>query len=80
MIWITAAVFFGVIFFSMYKTHHFVKSIILSVLQGGAALFAVNFIGSFIDVHIPLNWFSIAVSGAGGLPGVIMLLVSEIIL
>ena len=80
MFWITAGLFLGSIFLSMYKTRHFFKALILSVLQGGAALFAVNFIGSFIDVHIPLNWFSMAVSGAGGLPGVILLLVSEVIL
>ena len=65
--------------FVMLKSRHFVKAVLLSAVSGLAALFAVNFIGNFIGVHIPFNWFS-ALSGAlGGVPGMIFLLVCEIL-
>lgn len=67
-----------IIFFSMYKTGHIIKSALLSTLQGISALFAVNFVGGFISVHLPLNVFSVASSAIGGLPGVIFLLVYDI--
>ena len=68
-----------IILFAMYKSGHIIKSVLLSVLQGGCALFAVNFIGGFISVHLPLNIFSIAASSVGGLPGVIFLLVYDLV-
>ena len=67
-----------VVLFTMIKTHHFFKSFMLSFLQGIAALFAVNLIGDFLNVHIALNIFSISVGVLGGLPGIIFLLVSNI--
>ena len=68
-----------IIVFSMIKSHHFFKVLFLSAFQGIIAVFAVNFIGDIINVHIMVNWFSIAVSAAGGLPGVIFLLVNDMI-
>lgn len=64
---------------TMFSTHHFVKSILLSAFYGLVALFAVNLIGDFINVHIALNWFSFGISAAGGLPGVIFLLINDVI-
>lgn len=68
-----------IIFFAMYKSGHICKSFFTSLLQGISALFAVNFIGGFINVHLALNLFSIATSIIGGLPGVIFLLVCDTI-
>lgn len=68
-----------IILFSMIRTHHFVKSLFLSVMQGVTAMFAVNFIGDLISVHIQMNWFSLSVGAVGGLPGIIFLLVNDII-
>lgn len=65
---------------AMLRSRHFVKAVLLSLIQGGAALFAVNFVGDFIGVHIPLNVFSCSVGGLAGIPGVILLLISDIIL
>lgn len=67
------------IFVSMLRSHHFVKSLFLSTFQGICALFAVNFIGEMISVHIPMNWFSFAVGAVGGLPGIIFLLINDVI-
>lgn len=67
-----------IILISMLCTHHFVKSLFLSAFQGITALFAVNFIGEMISVHIPLNWFSLSFGVIGGLPGIIYLLLNDI--
>ncbi len=68
----------AVILFAMYKTHRFFRSLFLSALQGTVSLFAVNFIGEFIGVHIAFNWFSLLAGAVGGLPGIIFLLISDI--
>lgn len=67
-----------IVLFSMIKTQHFFKSFMLSFVQGIAALFAVNLIGDFLNVHIAINMFSVSVGVFGGLPGVIFLLISNI--
>ncbi len=69
----------AVILISMLKSKHFIKAILISCIQGAAALFAVNFAGDFIGVHIPMNIFSLSAGAVGGLPGVIYLLVCEIL-
>lgn len=68
-----------IIIFAMIKTHHVVKALLFSVVHGLTALFAVNLIGNFIDVHIPINFFSLSVLAAGGIPGAVFLLISEIL-
>ena len=64
---------------SMLRSHHFVKSLFLSAFQGITALFAVNFIGEMISVHISMNWFSLTIGAVGGLPGIILLLINDVI-
>lgn len=66
------------VFLSMLRTHHLFRCILLSVFQGVTALFAVNFLGEFINVHLPVNWFSVGVGAVGGLPGIIFLLICDI--
>lgn len=63
----------------MVKSQHFVKCAVLSALQGVISLFAVNFIGEFTGLHISLNWFSAAVGAVGGMPGVVFLVVTDLI-
>ena len=76
-----AASVFGVIsvIVSMLRTKRFLLSAVLSVLGGVGALFAVNLVGSFITVHIPVNAFSLCVSSLGGVPGVILMLLVQVI-
>ena len=69
----------AVIILTMIKSKHFIKALLFSGVQGMTALFAVNFIGDFISVHIPMNAFSLSAGVIGGLPGVIYLLICEII-
>jgi len=63
---------------SLFKTKK-VSAFIITVLQGVGALFAVNFVGSFIGVHLPVNAFSVSVSSLGGTSGVILLLVAQVL-
>ncbi len=81
-----AKVFLGIVF-SVYaivilitylKSKRFFLSLILTALQGICALFAVNVIGQFISVHLPINTYTLGVSSIGGVSGVIMLLLCDI--
>ena len=65
---------------TVFKTKRFFAATVLSVLQGIGSLFAVNFIGSFIGVHLAVNAFSITVSSLAGASGVILLLLSQTIM
>jgi hypothetical protein len=68
-----------VIIVTAFKSKRFVPAVILSVLQGVGSLFAVNFIGSFIGVHLAVNAFSLSVSSIGGASGVALLLFSQVL-
>lgn len=50
-----------------------IKYLLLSAFSGLAALFAADFVCSFFNMSIPLNAFSMSVSAVGGIPGVILL-------
>ena len=84
----SAKVFLGIIF-SVYliivlityiKSKRFFTAMILTALQGLCALFAVNFIGGFLAVHISVNIWTMGLSSVGGVSGVIMILLSDIFL
>ncbi|NCC86725.1 MAG: hypothetical protein EOM05_02500 [Clostridia bacterium] len=63
-----------IIFVSMVKSGHWFKAMLTTSLSGFAALFAVNLVGMASNVIIPLNWYTIAVSGVLGAPGTILTL------
>lgn len=67
------------IVFAIIKSRHIVKYLFFSAIEGLTALFAVNFIGEFIGVGIRFNWFSLAAGVIGGIPGIIYLLVCDIL-
>ncbi len=71
-------IYISVVFFSYYKSEKFFVHLLSTVLQGICALFAVNLIGKFISVHIPVNYFTVGVSSIGGVSGVILLLLCDI--
>ncbi len=84
----SANVFLGLIF-SVYtililityiKSKKFFKAFFLTALQGICALFAVNLIGKFVEVHIPVNYWTLGISSVGGASGVIMMLLCDIFL
>ncbi|MDR1628788.1 MAG: pro-sigmaK processing inhibitor BofA family protein [Oscillospiraceae bacterium] len=59
---------------SAYRSKRFLLCVFLTALQGIAALFAVNILGSFINIHINVNAFSLTLSGVLGTAGVILML------
>ena len=67
------------ILFFMYRSGHLFKALFFSLLQGGSALFAVNLIGEFLSIHLPVNLFSALCCTVGGIPGVIFLTVYDLV-
>ncbi len=81
----SAKVFLGIIFtiynfiilITMIKSKKIFTVLFLSSLQGICALFAVNLLGQYISIHIPINQWTLGISSAGGISGVIMLLLCD---
>ena len=65
---------------AMKKSRHFVKSLFLTVVQGLAALMAVNASGILTGVSLSLNALTIGSGVVFGTPGVVMNLLIKIIL
>lgn len=68
-----------IILLAMLKCGRFFSAFFLTALQGIIALLAANLAGSFIGVHIAMNWYSIGISAVGGTPAVILLLLADTI-
>lgn len=71
---VTAAFLAVIVLAVAFKSGHLIKSVLLSVISGVGALFAVNILTPLTGVGICLNYISLAVSGIFGIPGVIALL------
>ena len=74
------SVYIIIIFITFYKSKRFFTALLLTTLQGVCALFAINLLGKYISVHIPINYWTLGVSSVGGISGVIMLLLCDIFL
>lgn len=68
------------ILIAYYKSKRFFTALLFTALQGICALFAVNLIGKYIAVHIPVNPWTLGISSIGGASGVIMLLLCDVFL
>ncbi len=66
-----------VIIVAFIKSKRFFTAFLLTALQGVSALFAVNLIGQYIMVHIPVNAWTLGVSSVGGISGVIMMVLCD---
>ena len=67
-----------IIFITYIKSKKFFTALLLTAMQGICALFAVNFLGEFIEVHIPVNYWTLGLSSVGGVSGVILMLLCDI--
>ncbi len=72
------AIYLVVIFIAYFKSKRFFTALLFTALQGICALFAVNLIGKYIAIHIPINTWTLGISSIGGISGVIMLLLCDI--
>lgn len=74
------SIYILIIFISHIKSKRLLLSIFLTALQGLCSLFAVNLLGKYISVHIPVNYYTLGVSSVGGISGVILLVLCDIFL
>lgn len=52
-----------------------VFKLFINAIMGGITLIIINWVGSFFGFHIDLNFFSALITGALGIPGIIILLI-----
>ena len=57
-----------------------VMKLITNAIIGGLALIIINWIGAFFSFHIDLNFITALIAGALGVPGIIVLLIIEMII
>jgi len=65
---------------SMLRSRKLVRYLLLSVLSGVAALYAVNAVGLLTGLRLSVNWLTLGISAAGGVPGVVALLLGDVLL
>ena len=65
---------------SMIRARKLVRYLLLSVASGVAALYAVNAVGLLTHMRLAVNWLTLGISAAAGPPGVIALLLADIVL
>lgn len=71
----------GVIVLSVsVKSERFFRSLFLSAVSGIGSLFAVNIASAVTGVSLSVNLFTLLVSGIGGVPGTVFLLLSDVII
>ncbi len=86
MAWWVTAVCIGALtvltvwlFITLFHTGKPIRSLLSSGLQGACALAAVNVTGALAGVSLGLNWLSAVACVALGVPGVIGLLLLQVI-
>ena len=62
------------------KSRKPVKALILNAFSGIITLILINLTTRFTGIHIPVNWWSVTTSAGLGLPGVIGLILLQIII
>lgn len=62
------------VFILLRKPIKIVFKLILNTVIGFIALFAINFLGSFIGVTVAVNWINAVLVGVLGIPGVALIL------
>jgi len=53
--------------------------VFLHALMGFVFLFIFNFLGAWVGISIPVSWLNAIVTGVFGVPGVVILLILQII-
>ena len=76
VIMLTAGIF--PLLYALRKTR--LSAVLLSALSGLASLFAADVMLGFTGLDLPVNGFSLSCAGAGGIPGVILLLLLNTLL
>lgn len=53
--------------------------LLIHAVFGFVFLFIFNFFGAWVDLSIPLTWLNAIVTGVFGIPGVVVLLILQIV-
>ncbi|MBR2879110.1 MAG: pro-sigmaK processing inhibitor BofA family protein [Oscillospiraceae bacterium] len=56
-----------------------VWKLFLHAIMGFVFLFIFNFLAAFVDLSIPITWLNAVITGVLGIPGVILLLILQLI-
>lgn len=56
------------------------RNLLLSLFSGVGSLFAVNIASTLTSVSLPVNALTLIISTVGGIPGVVLLLISDVLL
>ena len=56
-----------------------VLKLFLHAIMGFVFLFIFNFLAAFVDLSIPITWLNAVITGVLGIPGVILLLILQLI-
>ena len=54
-----------------------VFKLLINAIVGGVVLWVINYFGSYINIHIPLNPITALTVGFLGIPGVVLLFVVQ---
>ena len=79
-IWIACCAVLLCSLIAVLKSGHPVKALLVSSGSGIAALFALHLLQQLCGVGLPVSDVTLTVSAVGGIPGVILLLMSGLIL
>jgi inhibitor of the pro-sigma K processing machinery len=67
---LTGAIFLFLSIGTSFKPLHFLGQGLVKIVIGALFLFFVNVFGVPLDIHIPINIITAAISGILGLPGI----------
>lgn len=62
---------------SMLRSRRLLRNLLLSIVSGVAALYAVNALGLLTGIRLAVNGLTLGISAAAGLPGVVALLLAD---
>ncbi len=79
-IWIVCGIELSLSLLAVFKSGHPLKALLLSGCSGIAALFAVTVLKPDAAPFLPVNEITLGVSAVGGVPGVVLLLCTRLIL
>ncbi len=78
--YITILSFFAVVvLFLAIKSRKLFKTLLFNGFLGLCVLAIINLTSKFSGLYIPLNWYSVGLSGVFGVPSVCLLLILQIL-
>ena len=79
VIYIVLALAALIVLISFFRSGHFLRSLLASVLQGAVSLFAVNALGTLTGVTLAVNPATLGAVGLFGIPGTISMVLLDTI-